>query len=522
MSDMLALAERVWRGEVQYHPFRGAGTQCEVADGVAFVHGFSNVSGDRHRRRSRARRHGHGAPRGRHARSGPATSTPRPLHTAVFTHGHIDHVFGVDRYEADNAAAGAPRRRVRRARGGAGRGSTATRATAGYNGIDQPAPVLAPIDGVADRLPLPRRDVPRPARPRRRRSPARAAPRPRRDRRPHVGVGARRNACSAPATSSSGRRRTAATRRRCSATRRSGPPRCARWRRSAPRCCCPGTGCRSSAPTASARRSTRPRSSSRSSHDETLAMMNAGARLDEIVHTVACPGAPARAPVPATRLRRARVRRAQRLAALRRLVRRQPGAPEARARRGRRRRGRGARRRGRRRWPRGPARSPTAGDLRLAAQLAEWAAAAAPDDAAVLETLRAESTRARVEAESSTMAKGIFRWAAAQRRSGEHIMKLEGSTVLVTGASSGIGAALAPMLAARGATVGIVARRRERLEEVLERCAAHAPDVSPVGRRPRRSRRGRARRPRGVGRVRRRSTASSTTRRSRSARRSRA
>lgn len=46
----------------------------------------------------------------------------------------------------------------------------------------------------------------------------------------------------------------------------------------------------------------------------------------------------------------------------------------------------------------------------------------------------------------------------------------EGTTVLVTGASSGIGAALAPMLAARGATVGVVARREERLREVLGRC----------------------------------------------------
>ncbi len=50
---------------------------------------------------------------------------------------------------------------------------------------------------------------------------------------------------------------------------------------------------------------------------------------------------------------------------------------------------------------------------------------------------------------------------------------LEGSTVLVTGASSGIGAVLAPMLAERGATVGIVARRADRLAEVLERCSAH-------------------------------------------------
>jgi short-subunit dehydrogenase len=55
-------------------------------------------------------------------------------------------------------------------------------------------------------------------------------------------------------------------------------------------------------------------------------------------------------------------------------------------------------------------------------------------------------------------------------------MRIEGSTFLVTGASSGIGAALAPMLAQRGAVVGVVARRRERLEEVLARCTPTAPD----------------------------------------------
>ena len=46
----------------------------------------------------------------------------------------------------------------------------------------------------------------------------------------------------------------------------------------------------------------------------------------------------------------------------------------------------------------------------------------------------------------------------------------ESTTVLVTGASSGIGAALAPMLAERGATVGVVARREDRLREVLQSC----------------------------------------------------
>jgi NAD(P)-dependent dehydrogenase (short-subunit alcohol dehydrogenase family) len=52
----------------------------------------------------------------------------------------------------------------------------------------------------------------------------------------------------------------------------------------------------------------------------------------------------------------------------------------------------------------------------------------------------------------------------------------EGKRVLITGGSSGIGAGLAEGFAAAGAVVGIAARRRDRLVEVLERCRAHTPN----------------------------------------------
>lgn len=61
---------------------------------------------------------------------------------------------------------------------------------------------------------------------------------------------------------------------------------------------------------------------------------------------------------------------------------------------------------------------------------------------------------------------------------------MKGKVVVVTGASGGIGAAVAEMLGARGASVVLVARREPALREVASRCGERAhPIVADVTRR---------------------------------------
>jgi len=107
-DDVLALADRLWRGEVDiedHHPFGHAGGLAAIAEGVAFVPSFANVS-------AFATDDGlvlvdtgsaflaqmvHEEIRGWNADR---------LDTAVYSHGHIDHVFGVPVFEQEAAANG--------------------------------------------------------------------------------------------------------------------------------------------------------------------------------------------------------------------------------------------------------------------------------------------------------------------------------------------------------------------------------------------------------------------------------
>ncbi|MDX6200283.1 MAG: hypothetical protein QOJ79_3434 [Actinomycetota bacterium] len=112
--DVLELSDRLWRGETtveETHPFSLIGEAQEVADGVAFVPSFANVS-------AFATADGlvlvdtGSAPLAQHVHTTLRRWNTSRLNTAVYSHGHIDHVFGVPVFEAEAEQNGWPAPRV--------------------------------------------------------------------------------------------------------------------------------------------------------------------------------------------------------------------------------------------------------------------------------------------------------------------------------------------------------------------------------------------------------------------------
>jgi alkyl sulfatase BDS1-like metallo-beta-lactamase superfamily hydrolase len=135
-ASVLELTDRLWTGEVttgEVHPVRGHRGLEEVADRTGFIASFGNVAAfstddalvlvDTGNQVLAGANHE--AVRG---------WTDLPLDTVVYTHGHIDHVFGMAPFEEEAASAGRPRPRVVAHELVPARFDR-YRLTAGYNGV---------------------------------------------------------------------------------------------------------------------------------------------------------------------------------------------------------------------------------------------------------------------------------------------------------------------------------------------------------------------------------------------------
>jgi len=137
MASVMEIAEQLWTGEVsttERHPFTEPLNElAELDRGLAFVSSFANVT---------ALATDAGLVLidvgsyflARRVHQVLRTWTARPLHTAVYTHGHVDHVFGVKLYEAEARPAAMPPPRVV-AHEAVGARFDRYRLTAGYNAV---------------------------------------------------------------------------------------------------------------------------------------------------------------------------------------------------------------------------------------------------------------------------------------------------------------------------------------------------------------------------------------------------
>src|SRR5260221_543759 len=114
MGVLLDLAEQLWNGDVSTldrHPFAPLLVLEEIAPRTAFLSSFANVTVLKSDDALLLVDVG-----GWHLMPmvfGPIRPwPPNPAATAVYTHGHIDHVFGIERFDAEADEKGLPRPRV--------------------------------------------------------------------------------------------------------------------------------------------------------------------------------------------------------------------------------------------------------------------------------------------------------------------------------------------------------------------------------------------------------------------------
>lgn len=134
MSEILAFAEALWRGEAAgRHPWRAFHGLVEVGPKLWFYSGFANMI-------AKETPGGlllvdPGSAMGAWGRIEALRAVTRaPVDTVVYTHGHVDHILGVEAWDAEASESGAPRPRVVAHEGVAGRIRRYAE-TAGYNGI---------------------------------------------------------------------------------------------------------------------------------------------------------------------------------------------------------------------------------------------------------------------------------------------------------------------------------------------------------------------------------------------------
>src|SRR3954454_8494196 len=109
-TELLELAHQLFTGATsmeKHHPFSSSGELAEIQPGLVFIDAFANSAAvdtddglvvvDTS-----------GVFFAQKVHETMRRWSTSPLHTAVFTHGHIDHVFGVDLYEAEARANGWP------------------------------------------------------------------------------------------------------------------------------------------------------------------------------------------------------------------------------------------------------------------------------------------------------------------------------------------------------------------------------------------------------------------------------